>query len=96
MNFKQFINLYRVQHAQQYYKENPGVKLMDLCVESGFKSITAINLAFHLNLGMTPGEWCRLYTLNKSGKDSENSRQALLPQSPIIRKQTKELHKKTK
>jgi len=96
MNFKQFINLYRVKHAQQYYMENPGAKLIDLCMESGFKSITAINLAFHLNLGMTPGEWCRLYTLRQNSKDAEIARYVSIPQHPIARIQKKELHKTTK
>ena len=62
MNFKQFINSYRVQYAQEYYKRHPDARLIELCNESGFQSLTALNLAFRINLGMTPGEWCRMQT----------------------------------
>ncbi|HOO42336.1 MAG TPA: helix-turn-helix domain-containing protein [Bacteroidales bacterium] len=62
MNFKQFINSYRVQYAQEYYKRNPEARLIELCNESGFQSLTALNLAFRINIGMTPGEWCRMQT----------------------------------
>ncbi len=60
MNFKQFINSYRVKHAQEYYKSHPDARLIELCNECGFQSLTALNLAFRTNLGMTPGEWCRM------------------------------------
>jgi len=62
MNFKQFINSYRVTYAQEYYKQHPDARLTELCNESGFQSLTALNLAFRINLGMTPGEWCRMQT----------------------------------
>ncbi|MFA5301768.1 MAG: helix-turn-helix domain-containing protein [Bacteroidales bacterium] len=62
MNFKQFINSYRVKYAQEYYKRHPDARLIELCNESGFQSLTALNLAFRINLGMTPGEWCRMQT----------------------------------
>jgi len=60
MNFKQFINAYRVKHAQDYFRRHPGARLIELCNESGFRSLTALNLAFRTNIGMTPGEWCRM------------------------------------
>lgn len=60
MNFKQFINAYRVKHAQDFFWQHPGSRLIELCNESGFRSLTALNLAFRANVGMTPGEWCRM------------------------------------
>jgi len=60
MNFKQFINSYRIKHAQAYYKLHPDARLIELCNECGFQSLTALNLAFRTHLGMTPGEWCRM------------------------------------
>ncbi len=60
VNFKQFVNSYRVRHAQEYFKLHPDARLIELCNESGFQSLTALNLAFRVNLGMTPGEWCRM------------------------------------
>ncbi|HHV04539.1 MAG: helix-turn-helix domain-containing protein [Bacteroidales bacterium] len=60
VNFKQFINAYRVKHAQEYFRQHPDARLIELCNESGFRSLTALNLAFRINIGMTPGEWCRM------------------------------------
>ncbi|HPV88626.1 MAG TPA: helix-turn-helix domain-containing protein, partial [Bacteroidales bacterium] len=67
VNFKQFINAYRVKYAQDYFRQHPDARLIELCNKSGFRSLTALNMAFRINVGMTPGEWCRMQ-LNDDNK----------------------------
>ena len=74
MNFKQFINAYRVKHAQDYFRKHPEARLIELCNESGFRSLNALNLAFRANVGMTPGEWCRM-ELQKINKENNHEQQ---------------------
>ena len=59
VSFKQLINSYLVKHAQEYFRQHPQARLIELCNESGFRSLTALNIAFRENVCMTPGEWCR-------------------------------------
>ncbi len=59
MNFKEFVNRYRVNEAIRLFKENHCLTLKELCELSGFKNISSFNNAFKLATGSTPGEWCR-------------------------------------
>ena len=56
-NFRQFINEYRVQYSVRLMEENPLIKVNELSVMSGFHSTVTFNMAFKLNMGMTPGEY---------------------------------------
>ncbi len=58
-SFIQYVNKHRVYFAQEYYRTHSGVTLMDLCVESGFRSMAAFNISFRAYMGMTPGQWCK-------------------------------------
>lgn len=58
-SFVQYVNKHRVYYAQEYYQKHSNISLMDLCVESGFRSMAAFNIAFRSYLGITPGQWCR-------------------------------------
>ena len=49
MNFKQFINYYRVAYAKDYFRQFPHARLIELCNVAGFRSLSALNQAFQLN-----------------------------------------------
>ena len=60
-NFNQFVNSYRVKEAQRLVAEQGPVALSKLCKMVGFTSMATFTVAFKLNTGMTPGEWCKNY-----------------------------------
>lgn len=66
VNFKQFINAYRVMYAQEYFLQFPNARLIELCNVAGFRSLSALNQAFRMNIGMPPGEWCKSQRNKKS------------------------------
>jgi len=60
-NFNQFVNGYRVREAQKVVAEQGLIELSKLCKTVGFASMATFTVAFKLNTGMTPGEWCKNY-----------------------------------
>ena len=58
-NFNQFVNAFRVKEAQRLVTEEGPVGLKELCKRAGFTSMASFTVAFKLNTGMTPGEWCK-------------------------------------
>ena len=62
-NFNQFVNAYRVREAQDYVKKHGRIALPSLCRTVGFHSMASFTVAFRLNTGMTPGEWCKQYKM---------------------------------
>ena len=62
-NFYQFVNLYRVNEAQDLMKDpNYGkYKMLAIAYESGFKSKTSFNRVFKNHTGITPSEYKRKY-----------------------------------
>lgn len=58
-NFCQYVNYYRIRHSVEIFQADPGLKLADLAVKSGFHSIVSFSMAFRLYMNETPGEWCR-------------------------------------
>ena len=65
--FTQFVNTYRVRHAQQLFREKPEVKTGTIAEESGFSSEVSFYRIFKAVTGITPREW-RL--INKSTNKS--------------------------
>lgn len=59
VNFREFVNAYRVQEAMLLFEADPNLSLMELCQRSGFKNQSSFTFSFKLNTGQTPGEWCR-------------------------------------
>ncbi len=53
----QFVNEYRVRHAQQLMRDNPDMKLTVVATESGFTNDKALARSFRDFTGMTPVEW---------------------------------------
>lgn len=60
-NFCQFVNYYRIQYAKEMMLSNPGTKMIEVALASGFNSVVTFNMAFKLNEKLTPSEWLREY-----------------------------------
>ena len=58
LNFKKFVNHYRVLHAQELFTSNRSLKVTQLYMMSGFKNKATFATAFHLEVGENPKEWC--------------------------------------
>lgn len=71
MNFREFVNAFRVREAMSIYVRNPMIPLSELCRLSGFKNQASFTFAFKLNTGLTPGEWCREYRQKLYGNDEK-------------------------
>lgn len=55
--FSQFVNSYRVSHAQQLLRQNPDIKLTEVSFESGFSNERSFFRTFKTITGMTAREW---------------------------------------
>ena len=58
-NFNQFVNYYRVKEACNLFLQNPLIKINEMSMQSGFKSLSSFTTAFSLNMRYTPAEWCK-------------------------------------
>ena len=56
-SFSQFVNTYRVEHAEQLLLSNPDTRASEVWMESGFANETTFFRAFKAIVGMTPSEW---------------------------------------
>ena len=59
MNFNQVVNKYRITYCMELFVKNPYMKVADLADACGFRSVSTFSLAFRLNNGEPPGDWCR-------------------------------------
>ena len=57
VTFIQFVNGYRVDYAKQLLRQNPDIKIAELCMESGFASERSFFRIFKSFTGMTAQEW---------------------------------------
>lgn len=57
MNFKQFVNSYRIRYAVELMKGDRRLKVRELSRMSGFNNVVTFNMAFKLFVGVTPGEF---------------------------------------
>jgi len=55
--FSQFVNAYRVRHAQEILRRQPDVKTATVATESGFSTEASFFRNFKAVTGMTPREW---------------------------------------
>jgi AraC-like DNA-binding protein len=56
-SFSQFVNGYRVVHAQQLLHDHPEKKMSHVALESGFANDTSFYRVFKTITGLTPSEW---------------------------------------
>ena len=56
-SFSQFVNTYRVRHAQELLRRQPDVKTAAVAMQSGFSTEASFFRNFKAITGMTPREW---------------------------------------
>ena len=56
-SFTQYVNSYRIQHAQQIMRDFPDQKISTIFLDSGFTNETTFFRAFKAITGMTPKDW---------------------------------------
>ncbi len=56
-SFSQFVNDYRVGHAQQLMRRQPDRKISEVWLSSGFSTESSFFRAFKAVIGVTPSEW---------------------------------------
>lgn len=61
MNFREFVNHYRIRTAIEYFADDPTLTMNELREKTGFNNNSSFNSAFKINTGKTPAEWCRDY-----------------------------------
>lgn len=59
MNFREFVNSYRVKEAIRIFSEDEDIAINRLKDLSGFNSYSSFSTAFKQHAGTTPGEWRR-------------------------------------
>ena len=64
--FPQFVNTYRVAHAQELLRNQPDLKIADVCLASGFSSEASFYRIFKTVSGTTPTDWRVQTSQNKS------------------------------
>ena len=57
VSFVQFVNGYRVDYAKKLLRQNPNIKIAELCAETGFASERSFFRIFKSFTGMTAQEW---------------------------------------
>lgn len=67
-NFCQYVNYHRVKYSVGLFKADPHLKVSQLAEMSGFHTVASFNMAFKLNLGESPSEWCRRQRYSKDPK----------------------------
>ena len=55
--FSQFVNAYRISHAQKLLRQNPDLKLTEVSFEAGFSNERSFFRTFKAITGMTAREW---------------------------------------
>jgi AraC-like DNA-binding protein len=57
MDFRNFINRFRVEEAQRLLKSDPEMSILTICFEVGFNSKSTFNTAFKKISGITPRDY---------------------------------------
>jgi len=59
LNFRRFINGYRVKYSMDLFRRSPGLSVNDLASLSGFATSSTYYTAFQQFCHESPGSWCR-------------------------------------
>jgi AraC-like DNA-binding protein len=57
MNFRSYLNRYRIEEAKRLLLERPDVSILDIAYEVGFNSKSAFNTVFAKETGLSPTEY---------------------------------------
>lgn len=80
-NFCQFVNYYRIQYSVELMKKDPHLRVAELAALSGFHTVVTFNMAFKLNMNLTPSELLAKIRLDSRVRPSSCEVQA--QESPI-------------
>lgn len=72
LNFKQFLNSYRVQYAEDLMRKDPRMQVKEIASLSGFNSTPSFNMAFKFFKGMTPGRYMKEMYQQEAPMDHEH------------------------
>jgi YesN/AraC family two-component response regulator len=64
LTFSQFVNTYRIRHAQTLLRQQSDMKTSNVAAESGFSTEASFFRNFKAVTGMTPREWLHKSTQN--------------------------------
>lgn len=67
MNFRELVNRYRIKEAISIYTDNMLLDMEELARLSGFRNNASFTNAFKINIGKTPGAWCKEYKEQRNG-----------------------------
>lgn len=56
-NFNRYVNALRIEHAKQLLRDEPGLSVLNVALDSGFASIGPFNRAFRELTGLSPREF---------------------------------------
>lgn len=73
VHFFDFVNRYRIGHAQALLQEKPERSILQILHECGFQSKSSFNTAFKKHTGMTPSEWRRKTARSTSSRAYEKA-----------------------
>ena len=59
LNFRRFVNGYRVKYSMELFRRSPGIAVSDLASLSGFATCSTYYTAFQQLCHESPGSWCR-------------------------------------
>ena len=62
-SFSQFVNIYRIEYAQQLLRQHPDKKIAEVSMASGFSTESSFFRAFKAATGMAPKEWMTTKTI---------------------------------
>lgn len=65
LNFNQFVNQFRVKHAQHFLSTQPDLDLLDIAFDSEFNSKASFNRIFKSETSLTPGQYRSQHQLHE-------------------------------
>lgn len=65
-SFPQFVNAYRIDYAQELMRNQPDMKLAEVCTVAGFSSEASFYRIFKTVTGLTPADWKNTRTTQQS------------------------------
>lgn len=69
VNFNQYVNFYRMKEVEHLLKEDSNMGMKELCDKAGFGCMATFAVAFRLNKGDSPAEWCKKHASYLSSQE---------------------------
>lgn len=82
-NFCQFVNYYRIMYSVELMKKDPHLRVMEIALMSGFHTVVTFNMAFKLNMSITPSEYIAKIRIESREDPSSSQARELQSPSPI-------------